>query len=153
METYKRVDAYVHAILTSALVGQLHASAALNPGKPPPPRYPLNGRLDRPQNPSGRHGEEKILPLPGLEFRSVGRPARSKSLYWLRHLRLKGKSVPGIKRAFRSFLQIIFETFFTSINIRQVTLQIRAEKHVGLNGLCPSPSFYFNNNFDGSKTQ
>jgi hypothetical protein len=45
---------------------QLPASAALPPGKIP--RYPLDRRLDGPQNQSRRRGEEKILPLPGLEL-------------------------------------------------------------------------------------
>jgi hypothetical protein len=31
------------------------------------------------QNRSGRRGEEKILPLPGLELGPLGRPARSQS--------------------------------------------------------------------------
>jgi hypothetical protein len=46
--------------------GQIHAPAALPPGKDP--WYPLDRRLDRPQNRSGRGGEEKnSLPLPGIE--------------------------------------------------------------------------------------
>jgi hypothetical protein len=39
--------------------GQLHALAALPPGKSP--RYPLERRLGGPQSRSGRSGEEKIL--------------------------------------------------------------------------------------------
>jgi hypothetical protein len=39
--------------------GQLHAPAALPPGKSP--RYPLDRRLGGPQSRSGRFGEEKIL--------------------------------------------------------------------------------------------
>jgi hypothetical protein len=39
--------------------GQLHAPAALPPGKEP--RYPLDRRLGGPQSRSGRFGEEKIL--------------------------------------------------------------------------------------------
>jgi hypothetical protein len=38
---------------------QLHAPAALPPGKEPP--VPLDRRLGGPQSRSGRHGEEKIL--------------------------------------------------------------------------------------------
>jgi hypothetical protein len=44
--------------------GQLHAPAALLPGK----EYPLNRRLGEPQSRSWRGGEEKnSQPLPGLE--------------------------------------------------------------------------------------
>jgi hypothetical protein len=39
--------------------GQLHAPAALPPGKEP--RYALDRRLDGPQSRSGRCGEEKNL--------------------------------------------------------------------------------------------
>jgi hypothetical protein len=37
------------------------------------PRYPLESRLGGPQSQSGRLGEEKLLSLPGLEFRPFGR--------------------------------------------------------------------------------
>jgi hypothetical protein len=47
------------------------------------PRYTLNMRLGEPQSLFGRRGEEKILPLPGLELRYPGRLARSQSLYLL----------------------------------------------------------------------
>jgi hypothetical protein len=45
--------------------GQLHAPAALTPGKSP--RYPLDRRLGGPRSRSGRYGEEKNLALPGNE--------------------------------------------------------------------------------------
>jgi hypothetical protein len=48
--------------------GQLHAPAALPPGKEPLVWYPLDRRLGGPQSRSGRDGEEKnSQPLPGLE--------------------------------------------------------------------------------------
>jgi hypothetical protein len=48
------------------------------------PQYPLDRRLDEPQNQSVRGGEEKNSePPPGLEPRSSDRPARSQSLYRL----------------------------------------------------------------------
>jgi hypothetical protein len=47
--------------------GQLHAPAALPPGKSP--RYPFYRRLGGPQSRSGRYGEEKIFfTLSGLEL-------------------------------------------------------------------------------------
>jgi hypothetical protein len=52
METYGGVDVEIHMFLTSALVGgdgQLHAPAALHPGKGPS-RYPLDRRLSGPQS-------------------------------------------------------------------------------------------------------
>jgi hypothetical protein len=46
--------------------GQLHAPAALPPGKSP--WYPLDRRLGGPQSHSGSGGEEKnSLPSPGIE--------------------------------------------------------------------------------------
>jgi hypothetical protein len=46
--------------------GQVHAAAALTPGKEP--RYPLDRRLGGPQSRSGRDGKEKnSQPLPGIE--------------------------------------------------------------------------------------
>jgi hypothetical protein len=54
--------------------GQLHAPAALPPGKEP--QYTLDTRLSGPQSLSGHGGEEKnSQPLPGLEL------ARSPPLY------------------------------------------------------------------------
>jgi hypothetical protein len=47
--------------------GQLHAPAALPPGKAP--RYPMDRRLGGPQSWSGRRGVEKNLALPGIEPR------------------------------------------------------------------------------------
>jgi hypothetical protein len=46
--------------------GQLHAPAALSPGKSP--RYPFYRRLGWPQSRSGRYGEVKFFTLPGLEL-------------------------------------------------------------------------------------
>jgi hypothetical protein len=47
--------------------GQLHAPAALPPGKKSP-WYPLDMKLCGPQSRSGRGGEEKnSQPLPGIE--------------------------------------------------------------------------------------
>jgi hypothetical protein len=61
------------------VTGQLHATAALPPGKSP--RYPLDRKLGGPQNRSGRRGEEKILEPTGTQ----NPPARSRSLYGLRY--------------------------------------------------------------------
>jgi hypothetical protein len=56
---------------------QLHAPAALSPGKDP--------GLGGPQSRCGRYGEEKISTMPGLELRPLGRLVRRQSLYWLRY--------------------------------------------------------------------
>jgi hypothetical protein len=63
--------------------GQHHAPAAFYPrGKDP--RYSLYRRLGGPQSRSGHRGYRKNpLPLPGIEPRSPGRPARSQTLYCL----------------------------------------------------------------------
>jgi hypothetical protein len=49
------------------------------------PWYPLDKRLDGPHNRFGRRGEEKILPLLGLEVSPLSRLARSQSLYKMRY--------------------------------------------------------------------
>jgi hypothetical protein len=45
----------------------------------------MDRRLGGSQNRSGGRREEKILPLPELELRPLGRPARMESLYRLRY--------------------------------------------------------------------
>jgi hypothetical protein len=72
METYGGVDVYIHSFLTSALVevgGQLHARAALPPGKES--LLPIGQEVGGPQSPSGRRGEEKILDPAGAQARRV----------------------------------------------------------------------------------
>jgi hypothetical protein len=61
--------------------GQLHASAALPPGKSP--RYPLDRRPSGTQSRSGQ--KLKFLTQPRLELRPLDRTARSQSLYRLRY--------------------------------------------------------------------
>jgi hypothetical protein len=77
-----------YSFTTSTLDGvssQRHAPAALYPrGKDP--RYPLYRRLGGPQSRSGHRGyRNNSLSLPGIEPRSLSRPARSRTLYWLRY--------------------------------------------------------------------
>jgi hypothetical protein len=65
--------------------GQLHAPAALPPGKSP--RYPFYRRLGGPQSRSGRYGEVNISYPTGIRtLAPPGRPARSQSLYRLSYL-------------------------------------------------------------------
>jgi hypothetical protein len=62
--------------------GQLHAPAALPPGKSP--RYPFYRRLGGPQSRSGRYGEVHIFYPTGTRTpASPARPAGSQSLYRL----------------------------------------------------------------------
>jgi hypothetical protein len=59
--------------------GQLHAAAALFPGiEPQSPLDTLRTGLDDVE-------KRKILPLPGLKLRLIGRPACSQSVYRLRY--------------------------------------------------------------------
>jgi hypothetical protein len=60
MKAYGGVDVESHILLTSALAGvsgQLHAKAALSPGKEPPVPMGWNKRLGGPHNRIGRSGE------------------------------------------------------------------------------------------------
>jgi hypothetical protein len=85
------------------LNSQRQTPAALYPqGKDP--RYPLHRRLGGPQSRSGHRGYRKNpLPLPGIEPRSPGCPARSQTLYWLSYpahwglLQSKKKSSPSTR--------------------------------------------------------
>jgi hypothetical protein len=65
--------------------GQLHAPAALPPGKEPPPgtRW-IGGWVGLG---AGMDDEKKknLLTVPGLELRPLGRPAPTQSLYRLRY--------------------------------------------------------------------
>jgi hypothetical protein len=91
MKAYAGVDVYIHVFLTSELVGGEWSGSRpghFTPGKEPPstdcigcwvgPRAGLNAVEKR-----------KSLPLPGLEFRPVGSPARSQSLYQLSYTYIK----------------------------------------------------------------
>jgi hypothetical protein len=62
---------------------QLHAPAALTPGKLP--RYSLDRRLGEPHSRSRRRGEENILDTTEIRTPTLGRPVRSQPLYLLRY--------------------------------------------------------------------
>jgi hypothetical protein len=49
------------------------------------PRCLLDKTVGGPQSQFGRHEELKILPTPGVELRSLRRPAPSQSIYQLRY--------------------------------------------------------------------
>jgi hypothetical protein len=86
MKTYGVMDVQIHIFLPRnwlEVSGQLHALAALPPGKRAP-RYPLDGRLRGPQIRFGRRGENS-WPYRDSNSDPLGRPARSQSLYRLRY--------------------------------------------------------------------
>jgi hypothetical protein len=64
--------------------GQLHAPASLPQGNEPAERLWIGGQVG-PRTVLDYVEKEKISPLPGLELRPLGRPARSQSLYRLRY--------------------------------------------------------------------
>jgi hypothetical protein len=81
MKTYVGLDVQIHLFLTSVPVcGQALRSGRFTTGGKNH-RYPLDRRLGGSQNGYGSRGEEKIFPLPGLEYPPFFRPARSQSLY------------------------------------------------------------------------
>jgi hypothetical protein len=65
--------------------GQLHAPAALPPGKQPPGTHWIGGWVG-PRACLDDLDKRKFLTLPGLELRPFSRPARSQSLYRLRYI-------------------------------------------------------------------
>jgi hypothetical protein len=85
MKAYGGVDEYIHVFLNSALVGSEWSSSC-------PGRFTLGERAPGIHWIEGWVGpgtglddveKRKILPIPGLELRPLGRPARSQSLYKL----------------------------------------------------------------------
>jgi hypothetical protein len=88
MKAYGGVDVYKysHRFVTPALVSEWSDSrpTALLPRKDP--RYPLDMRLGVTQETCLDYVEKReFLPIPGLELRSLGLPARSQLLYRLRY--------------------------------------------------------------------
>jgi hypothetical protein len=99
--------------------GQLHARAALPPGKSP--RYPFYRRLGGPQSRSGRYGEVKIFyPTETRTAAPPGRPARSQSLYRL--------SYPGSRRAIDRYFYEghLLASNFIMVSCYSSTLKIQA---------------------------
>jgi hypothetical protein len=87
MKTYGGVDVYNHVFLTSALVGGEWSASC-------PGRFTSGERVSDKLCIGGWVGPRaglddmekgKYLPLPGLELRPLGHPARSQSLYRLRY--------------------------------------------------------------------
>jgi hypothetical protein len=85
MKAYGEVDVEIHIFLTSALAGGVSFTPrSLYPGKRAPGTSWIGGWVD------ARAGLDdvemkKFLTLSGLELRTLGRPARSQSLYRLRY--------------------------------------------------------------------
>jgi hypothetical protein len=102
MKTYRGVDEYCRFTFSwprhkLEVSGQLHAPAALLPGKSS--RYPFYRRLGGPQSRSGRYGEVKLFNLRGLELPPPpNRLARSQSLYRL--------SYPGFTKWLKLFQNV-----------------------------------------------
>jgi hypothetical protein len=79
------VEVYLHVFLTAALAGgDLPASRSdrLSHGKRAPCTQWIGGWVG-PRTGLDDMEKRKILPLPGLKFRSLGRPVSIQSLYWL----------------------------------------------------------------------
>jgi hypothetical protein len=74
MKAYGVVDVQIHIFLTSALVGG--ERSASRPGRFTPGTHWMGGWVD-PRAGLDDVEDRKFLTLPGLELRSLGRPARS----------------------------------------------------------------------------
>jgi hypothetical protein len=104
-------------------------------GKSPP--YALDRRLGGPQSRSGRRGEEKIL---GLELRSLGRPARSQSLYRLRY---PGSITPcsllKVNRRYRGTCRLHFQGLSEARNQQSLPLAFTlVSSTLKMEGTCSS---------------
>jgi hypothetical protein len=88
MKAYGGVDVWIHIFLTSGIVvaGELSASrpAALPPGERARGIHWIGGWVD-PRAGLDDAENRKFFTLPGLELPTLGRPARSQSLYRLRY--------------------------------------------------------------------
>jgi hypothetical protein len=87
MKTYVGVDVrvYTHVLLTSALVGGEWSASRpghFTPGEKVRGTHWIGGWVS-PRTNLDDMEERKFLPVPGLELRSLCRPARSQSLYRL----------------------------------------------------------------------
>jgi hypothetical protein len=80
MKTYGGVDVRIHVFLSSELVGG--EWSASRPGRFTPGTYWIGGWVG-PRTGLDDVERRKILPPPGLELRTLGRPARSQWLYRL----------------------------------------------------------------------
>jgi hypothetical protein len=87
MKAYGGVDVQIHVFLTSALAeGEWSASrqVASTPGKKATGTHWIGGWVDPRAGPDDVE-RRKFLTLPGLELRTLGRPARNQSLYRVRY--------------------------------------------------------------------
>jgi hypothetical protein len=87
MNTYGGVDLYIHIFLTSALVGGewlVSLPDRFTPGERAPGTHWTGGWVD-PRDGLDDLEKKKFLSLSGLEVCPLCRPARSQSLYRLRH--------------------------------------------------------------------
>jgi hypothetical protein len=93
MKGYGGVNVYIHIFFTSALVGG--EWSASRPGRFTPEErasgtHWIGGWVD-PRAGLDDVEKRKFLTLPGLELRTLGRPARNQSLYRLMALMLLGR--------------------------------------------------------------
>jgi hypothetical protein len=87
MKAYGGVDVQIHIFLTSALsAGEWSVSrpCRFTPGERAHRTHWIGGSVG-PRAGQDNLEKRKFLSLPGLELRSLGRPARSQSLYRLRY--------------------------------------------------------------------
>jgi hypothetical protein len=105
MKAYEVVDVQIHASLTSALAGG--EWSASRPGRFTPGTHWIGGWVD-PRTGLDVVEKRKFLTLLGLELQSLGRPARSQSLYRL--------SYPG---SLNSRWGVQISTYHITPNIRR----------------------------------
>jgi hypothetical protein len=82
-----RANVWIHIFLASALDGGEWSDSrpcCFTPGERTPGTHWIGGWVD-PRAGLDNMEKSKFLPSPGLELRTLGRPARSKSLYRLRY--------------------------------------------------------------------
>jgi hypothetical protein len=112
MKAYGGVDVKIHIFLTSALVGGEWSGSRpgrFTPGERAPGIHLIGGWVD-PRAALNDVEKRKFFTLPGLELRTLCRPARSQSIYRLRY---PGSTGSIMKTEFNNFIMMTLATYVT----------------------------------------
>jgi hypothetical protein len=119
---YGGVDVYVHAFLTTSLVGSKWSASRpgrFTPGERTPGSHWIGGWVD-PRAGLDDVEKRKFLTLPRLELRPLGRPTRSLSLYRLLEL-LSIQNIYFFRQHKNSLRGIQMNIYIKFLNLKRTT--------------------------------